>query len=32
MKKNILAALILSTLAVQAHATTELNVWEDIKK
>ena len=32
MKKNILAALILSTLAVQAHATTQLNVWEDIKK
>lgn len=32
MKKNILAALILSTLAVQVHATTQLNVWEDIKK
>ena len=32
MKKNILAALILSTLAVQAHATAQLNVWEDIKK
>ena len=32
MKKNLLAALILSTLSVQVHATTQLNVWEDIKK
>ena len=32
MKKNLLAALILSTLSVQIHATTQLNVWEDIKK
>ena len=38
MKKNTLTALILSTLAVgqvltvQAHATGQLNVWEDIKK
>ena len=31
MKKNILAALILSTLAMQVHATTQLNVWEDIR-
>ena len=38
MKKNILAALILTTLAagqlvsLQAHAAGQLNVWEDIKK
>lgn len=38
MKKNTLAALILTTLAVgqltslQAHAAGQLNVWEDIKK
>lgn len=33
MKKNILAALILSALAtVQVHAAQQLNVWEDIKK
>ncbi|HEY4466406.1 MAG TPA: extracellular solute-binding protein [Klebsiella sp.] len=38
MKKNTLAALILTTLAagqlvsLQAHATGQLNVWEDIKK
>lgn len=33
MKKNILAALILSTLAVgQVQAAGQLNVWEDIKK
>ena len=33
MKKNILAALILSTLAIgQVHAAGQLNVWEDIKK
>ncbi|RLM14808.1 cyclodextrin-binding protein [Gibbsiella quercinecans] len=38
MKKNILAALILSGLAVgqimslSAHAAQQLNVWEDIKK
>ncbi|MGY6028760.1 Maltodextrin-binding protein [Phytobacter sp. AG2a] len=38
MKKNTLTVLILSALAlgqsltVQAHATTQLNVWEDIKK
>ena len=38
MKKNTLAALILTTLAagqlvsLQAHAAGQLNVWEDIKK
>lgn len=33
MKKNILAALILSTLAIgQVQAAGQLNVWEDIKK
>lgn len=33
MKKNILAALILSAIAtVQVHAAQQLNVWEDIKK
>ena len=38
MKKNILAALILTTLAagqlvsLQVHAAGQLNVWEDIKK
>ena len=38
MKKNTIAALILTTLAagqlisLQAHAATQLNVWEDIKK
>lgn len=33
MKKNILAALILSTLTIgQAQAAGQLNVWEDIKK
>ncbi len=33
MKKNILAALILSALAtVQVQAAQQLNVWEDIKK
>ena len=33
MKKNILAALVLSALAtVQVHAAQQLNVWEDIKK
>lgn len=37
MKKNILAALILTTLAagqlvsLQVHAAGQLNVWEDIK-
>lgn len=37
MKKNMLAALILTTLAagqltsLQAHAAGQLNVWEDIK-
>ena len=38
MKKNTLAALILTTLAagqlvsLQAQAAGQLNVWEDIKK
>ncbi len=38
MKKNTIAALVLTTLAagqlisLQAHAATQLNVWEDIKK
>ena len=33
MKKNILTALILSTLAIgQVQAAGQLNVWEDIKK
>ncbi len=33
MKKNILAALILSAIAtVQVHAAQQLNAWEDIKK
>lgn len=33
MKKNILAALILSAIAtVQVYAAQQLNVWEDIKK
>ena len=33
MKKNILAALILSAIVtVQVHAAQQLNVWEDIKK
>lgn len=33
MKKNILAALILSAIATfQVHAAQQLNVWEDIKK
>lgn len=38
MKKNTLAALILTTLAagqlasLQAHAAGQLNIWEDIKK
>ena len=32
MKKNILAALLLSAVAGQVCAGTQLNVWEDIRK